>query len=161
VVRVLVLRHGGREVDDYRNRHGGHDLELHLYMYVARESALSHHDVRVVRESVHHRCTYAGRVLELRRDVRDLLARHRDGRVVRESVLRRCTCEVRVLGVHLRNDCGQREFRLAFRHLCVVVCPKDSTRHYCAWRHELRRAVIRRGCGHPDRVVRGIRPWPP
>jgi hypothetical protein len=105
-----------------------------------------------VRESVH------------RLDVSDLALRHRDGHAVSELVLRRCIYEVRVLDVHLRSDYVQREFRLAFRHPCVVVCPKDSKHRYCAWRHELRRAVIRRDYGHLDRVVRvvrGIRLLPP
>jgi hypothetical protein len=121
----------------------------------------------VVRESVHHRCTYAVRVLEIHlymNVVGDLLARHRGGRVVRESVHHRCTYAVRELDDRLRNGCVLREFRLAFRHPCVVVCPKDSTRHYCAWRHELRHAVILLCCVHLDRVVRearGIRPLPP
>jgi hypothetical protein len=105
-----------------------------------------------VRESVH------------RLDVSDLALRHRDGHAARALVLRRCIYEVRVLDVHLRSDCVQREFRLAFRHPCVVACPKDSKHRCYASRHELQRVEIRRGCGHLGRVVRevhGIRLLPP
>ena len=130
-------------------------------MCVERESVLSHHDGRVVRALVRHRCTYAVRELVLRLYGNDLLVRHRDGRAGREPVLRRCICEVRELDGRLHYD---HEFRLAFRHPCAVVFRKDSKHHYCAWRHELRRAVIRRGYEHLGRVVhevREIRPLPP
>ena len=71
---------------------------------------------------------------------------------------------VRELGDRLRNDCVLREFRLAFRHPCVVVCLKDSQHHCCAWRHELQHVEIRPDCGHLGRVVHevhGIRLLPP
>jgi hypothetical protein len=149
------------------------ELVLRLYMYVAHESAAHHHDGRVVHVLAHHRCTCAERELEPRlymnaerelahhRDVHDLLVRHHDGHVGRELVRHRCTCAERELGGHLHCD---HEFHLAFRHLCAVVFRKDSKHHYCAWRHELRRAVIRRGYEHLDRVVHEvheIRPLPP
>ena len=133
-------------------------------MYVVRapehhrgvsDLALRHHDVRVVR------------VLELHlymNVVDDLLVHLHDVRVVRVLVLRRCTYAVRELGDRLRNDCVLREFQLAFRHPCVVVCPKDSKHRYCAWRHELQRVEIRLCCVHLGRVVRevhGIRLLPP
>jgi hypothetical protein len=165
------------------------ELELHLYMYVVRDLLVHHHDGRVVRESVLRRCTYAGRELERHRDVSDLVLRHRDERAVhvlalhlymnvvddllvhrhdvragRESVLRRCTYAVRELGDRLRIGCVLREFRLAFRHPCVVVCPKDSKHRYCALRHELQRVEILLCCVRPGRVVheeRGIRLLPP
>jgi hypothetical protein len=164
-------------------------LELHLYMNVGDDLLVHRHDERVVRESVLRRCTYAVRELEHHRDVSDLALRHRgeraervlelrlcmnvvddllvhhhDGRVVRESVHRRCTYAVRVQGDRLRNDCVLREFRLVFRHPCVVVCPKDSKHRYCAWRHELQRVEILLCYVHLDRVVRevhGIRLLPP
>jgi hypothetical protein len=117
--------------------------------------------------ALHHRGEHAVRVLELHlymNVVDDLLVHHHDGRVVRESVLRRCTYEARELDGHLHNGREQREFRLAFRHPYVVVCPKDSKHHYCAWRRELQRAEIQRDCGHLGREVRevhGIRLLPP
>jgi hypothetical protein len=107
------------------------------------------------------------RVLELHlymNVVGDLLVRHRGERVVHESVLHRCTYEVRELDDRLRNGCVLREFRLAFRHPCVVVCLKDSKHHCCAWRHELQRVEIQLCCGRLGRVVRevrGIQPLPP
>jgi hypothetical protein len=155
VVRELALHRDEHEVGVNRNHHDGHDLALHLYMYVVRESVLSHRGVRVVR------------VLELHlymNVVDDLLVRHRGVRVVRVLVLRRCTCEVREPGDRLRNDCVLREFQLAFRHPCVVVCPKDSKHHCCAWRHELQHVEILLCYVHLDRVVRevhGIRLLPP
>jgi hypothetical protein len=36
-------------------------LELHLYMYVARDLWVHRHGERVVREPVHRRCTYEAR----------------------------------------------------------------------------------------------------
>jgi len=96
--------------------------------------------------------------------VDDLMVHRHDGRVVRESVLRRCTYVVRELDGHLYNGREQREFQLAFRHPYVVVCPKDSKHHYCAWRHELQRVEIRRDYEHLGREVRevhGIRLLPP
>jgi hypothetical protein len=118
----------------------------------------------VVRALKLRRCTYVVRELVLHPDVHDLLARHRDVRVVRALELRRCTYAVRELDGRLHCDHG---FHLVFRHPCAVVFRKDSIRHYCAWLHELRRAVIRRGCGHRDREVHGvhevreIQPLPP
>jgi hypothetical protein len=148
------------------------ELALHLYMYVAHESVLHHHDELAVRELV---TRHFGSDMALRRLYgNDLLVRHRDGRAGRESVLshhdgrvvralvrHRCTFAVRELDGRLHYD---HEFRLAFRHPCAVVFRKDSKHHYCAWRHELRRAVIRRGYEHLDRVVHEvheIRPLPP
>jgi hypothetical protein len=96
--------------------------------------------------------------------VHDLLVHRHDERVVRGSVPHRCTYEVRELDGHLHNGHEQREFRLAFRHPYVVVCPKDSKHHYCAWRHELQRVEIRRDyehLGHEVREVLGIRLLPP
>jgi hypothetical protein len=164
-------------------------LELHLYMNVVDDLLVHRHDERVVREPVLRRCTYVVREPEHHRDVSDLalrhrgeravrelelrlcmnvvddlLVRHRGERVVREPVLRRCTCEVRESGDRLRNDCVLREFQLAFRHPCVVVCPKDSKHHCCAWRHELQHVEILLCYVHLDRVVRevhGIRLLPP
>jgi hypothetical protein len=104
-------------------------LVLHLYMYVAHESVVRHHDGHVVRVLVHRRCTCAERELAHHRDERDLLVRHRDVRVVRVLAHRRCTCAERELDVHLHSD---HEFRLAFRHLCVVACRKDSKHRYYA-----------------------------
>jgi hypothetical protein len=156
------------------------ELELRLYKNVADDLLVRRHDVHVVRELELRRCTCAVRDLALhhrgellerelvlhlyKNVVDDLLVRRHDVHVVRVLVLRRCICAVRELDGHLRNDCVQREFRLAFRHPYVVVCPKDSKHHYCAWRHELLRAEIRRGCGHLGREVRevhGIRLLPP
>jgi hypothetical protein len=65
-------------------RRDGHDLGLHLYMCVVRESVLSHHDARVVREPVRHRCTCEVRELVLRLYGNDLLVHRRDGRAGRE-----------------------------------------------------------------------------
>ncbi len=165
------------------------ELVLHLYRNVVDDLLERHHDGRVARESVLRRCICEVHVLELRRCTyvaRELALRHRGERVVRvlvprlyksavgdllvhhhdgrESELRRCTCAVRVLDDRLRNDCALREFRLVFRHLYVVVCPKDSKHRCCAWRHELPRAEIQRDFGHLGRVVRevhGIRLLPP
>ena len=92
-----------------------------------------------------------------------MVHRH-DGRVVRGSVPHRCTYAVRELDGHPHNGREQREFRLAFRHPYVVVCPKDSKHHYCAWRHELQRVEIQRDYEHLGREVRevhGIRLLPP
>jgi hypothetical protein len=125
---------------------------------VARGLGL-HHDVRDL--ALHHRGEREVRELVLRLYGNDLLVRHREGRAGRESELRRCICEVRELDGRLHYD---HEFRLAFRHPYAVVFRKDSKHHYCALRHVLRRAVIRRGYEHLDRVVhevREIRPLPP
>jgi hypothetical protein len=170
-VRELVTRHFGSDMA--LRRHDEHDLALHLYMCAVHESVLRrgvsdllvrHQDGRVVRALVRHRCTCAVHESVLRRGVSDLLVRHRDGRAGRESVLHRCTYAGRELDGRLHCDHG---FRLVFRHLCAVVFRMDSIRHYCAWLHELRRAVIRRDCGHRDRAahgvheVREIQPLPP
>jgi hypothetical protein len=129
-----------------------HELELH---HDASDLALHHHGEHVVHELELHLYMNV---------VDDLLVHHHDGRVVRESVLRRCTYAARELDGRLHNGREQREFRLAFRHPYVVVCPKDSKHHYCAWRRELQRAEIQRDCGHLGREVRevhGIRLLPP
>jgi hypothetical protein len=159
VVREPVTRHFGSDMT--LRHHDGRDLVLHLYIYVVRESVLSHHDGRVVHALELRRCTYAVRVLALRLYGNDLLVHHRDGLVARGLVLRRCTCEVRELDVHLHSG---HVIHLAFRHPCAVVFRKDSKHHYCALLHVLRRAVIQRGCEHLDRevrVVHGIRLLPP
>ena len=155
-------------------------------MNVVDDLMVHRHDGRVVRESVLRRCTYVVRELERRHDVsdlalhhhdeilvrvnqshhdvRDLQVRHRDGRVVHVLVLRRCICVEHELDDHLHNGHELREFRLAFRHPYVVVCPKGSKHHYYAWRHELQRVEIRRDYGHLGREVRevhGIRLLPP
>jgi hypothetical protein len=168
------------------------ELVLRLYKNVADDWLVRRHVERVVRESVLRRCTYAVRESVLRRCicevndlalhhrgellerelvlhlyknvVDDLLVRRHDGHVVHESVLRRCISAVRALGDRLHNGCVLREFRLAFRHPYVVVCPKDSRHHCCAWRHELQHVEILLCYVHLDRVVRevhGIRLLPP
>jgi hypothetical protein len=117
--------------------------------------------------ALHHRGEHVAHVRELHlymNVVDDLMVHRHDERVVRGSVRRRCTYEVRELDGHLHNGHEQREFRLAFRHPYVVVCPKDSKHHYCAWRHELQRVEIRRDyehLGHEVREVLGIRLLPP
>jgi hypothetical protein len=164
-------------------------LELHLYMNVVDDLLVRRHDGHVVHESVLRRCIYVARELVFRHDVSDLVLDHRgervvrvlelhlytsvvgdllvrrhDGRVVHESVLRRCIYAVRALGDRLHNGCVLREFRLAFRHPYVVVCPKDSRHHCCAWRHELQHVEILLCYVHLGREVRevhGIRLLPP
>jgi hypothetical protein len=97
------------------------------------------------------------RVLELHlymNVVDDLLVHRHDGRAVRELVRHRCTYVVHELDGRIQNGREQREFRLAFRHPYVVVCPKDSKHHYYAWRHELQRVEIRHDYEHLGREVR-------
>jgi hypothetical protein len=154
-----------RELEHRRCIYVERALVLHLYMYVAHESVVRHHDGHVVRVLVHRRCTCAERESELSHHgehaVGELeprlymnagreLVRHRCTCVVRVLAHRRCTCAERELGGLLHCD---REFHLAFRHPCAVVFRKDSKRHYCALLRVLRRAVIQRGYGHLGREV--------
>jgi hypothetical protein len=104
---VHKLRHAlfvERELELRRCICEEHELALHPYMNVARESehhhdghdlAVHHHDGRVVRGLVLRRCTCEERALALRlymnvvpesehrHDGHDLVAHHHDGRVVR------------------------------------------------------------------------------
>jgi hypothetical protein len=164
VVRELALHRDEHEVGVNRNHHDGHDLALHLYMYVVRESVLSHHGVREVHELELRRCTYEVHELALHRDGSGLALHHHGVHAEHGLGLHLYMYVVRGLDDHLRNDCVLREFQLAFRHPCVVVCPKDSKHHCCAWRHELQHVEILLCYVHLDRVVRevhGIRLLPP
>ena len=161
---LLVHRHDERVV---------REPVLRRCTYVVREPehhrdvsdlALRHRGERAVRELELRRCTYEVHELALHRDGSGLALHHHGVHAEHGLGLHLYMYVVRGLDDHLRNDCVLREFRLVFRHPCVVVCPKDSKHHYCAWRLVLRRAVIQRGCEHLDRVVRevhGIRLLPP
>jgi hypothetical protein len=113
------------------------ELVLRLYRYVEHELALHSHDGN------------------------DLVAHRHDVRAGREPEHHLYMNAVRERDDHLHSDRG---FRLAFRHPCAVVYRKDSKRHCCALRHELRRVGIQRDCVHLGRgvhEVHEIQPLPP
>jgi hypothetical protein len=94
-------------------------------------------------------------------DGNDLVAHRHDVREERELEHHLYMNAVRERDDHLHSDRG---FRLAFRHPCAVVYRKDSKRHCCALRLELRRGGIQRDCVHRGREVhevREIQPLPP
>jgi hypothetical protein len=140
VVRVLVF---------HRYIYAAHELELHRGVH-----ELAQHRLGVLVEDVNQ--NYRG--------VRELAQHHHGGRVVHELEHRRCICVVHELDDLLHTDHEIRAYLMAFRHLYVVVCQKDSRHHCCAWRRVLRRVAIPLYCEHLGRVVRvvlGIQPLPP
>jgi hypothetical protein len=154
---LLEHHHAGHAERVSQNHHGEHavgGLVLHRCTCAVHELVL-HHDVSDL--ALHRHDGRVVRVNQSRRDVRDLLVHRHDGHAERELVLHRCTCAVRELDDHLRNGRGSNECLMVFRHLCAAVYRKDSKHHCCALRHELQRAVIRRGCEPLDREVHEVR----